>query len=140
MSSSATAAAEDPSLTPACHSLMEQVWKRSRYKVGGDCHPWCVLALGTGKRSQDNRANCYMRCGAPGTSLTNRGQPSEERGYSLCSRGIKSWANENINKIMMQNHNGITLLNAEKNGLQGNKCVCPKTSIHKSPFEVKGKS
>lgn len=66
----ATTAAEASSIMPAGHSLMEQVRKRPRYKVGGNCHPCRALALGTGKCSQANRTNCYMGCGAPGTSLT----------------------------------------------------------------------
>lgn len=64
----ATAAAEASSVMPARHSLRSL--KRPRYKVRGNYHPCHVLALGTGKCSQANSTNCYMGCGAPGTSLT----------------------------------------------------------------------
>lgn len=53
----ATAAEEASSIIPAGHSLMEQVQKRPRYKVGGNCHPCRILALGTEKYSQANRTN-----------------------------------------------------------------------------------
>lgn len=47
MSLCATAAAGVSSITPAHHSLMEQGWRRPRYKVVGNCHPCRILALGT---------------------------------------------------------------------------------------------
>lgn len=115
-------------------SVMKQVWMRPRYRVLGNYRTCQVLAPGTENGGQGNRTNCCVQCGTPAvTQAPTRGQPSEERGFSLCSRQHQVSGNTN-KRITTGSHYSML-------GKHGTRKidVCVQRHLTQKYFEVKGK-